>query len=352
MKKFSYLSAIFISSLLSVSSILSQEKSGGKLWGYVFGDYFYKISGNSTEVSTTQFSNIEKDFQAFQMRRAYLYYDNVINENFSTQFLLEGNDKSLDAKGRYSVYIKAAYLEWKEIIPLGSIAFGLVPTPTWSWGISEKVWNFRAVEKTITDFRGLGDGSDLGIAIRGKFNSEGTVSYVAMIGNGNAQKLENNRYKKYYFNLNSRPLKGIAIEGYIDYEPYADKKSKTTLMGLLAYNTAELTIGFQSVYQKQNKFGSGYSDITKFGISSYLWVNLSEQIKAFFRYDFFNPDTKTSASGYKENFIVTGVDYMPIKDIHIMPNIWMNTFSDKSSIKNKKDADIVGRLTLFYIFNK
>lgn len=345
-----YLVSILFTCILVSKNIFSQEKSGGKVSGYVFGDFFYKISGNSTEISPSQYSSFDKDFQAFQIRRGYLYYDHNINENFTVQFLLEGNDKIIEAKTRYTLIIKTAYLEWKNVLPLGSIAFGLVPTPTWAWGVSEKMWNYRSIEKPAIDFRGMGDASDFGVTIRGKFDNEGILNYVAMIGNGNGQKNENNKYKKYYLDLNARIEKSFVAEGYFDYEPWGGDKSKTSYFGLLSYNTPEFTIGLQAIQQQQKQLGSGNTDLTKFVTSAFVWGKLMDGFNAFARYDFSNPNTKVSDKGYNEAFYVLGLDYMPIKDVHIMPNLWINTFSDKSTAGLKKDADVVGRITFFYVY--
>ena len=40
---------------LTASSIFAQDKPAGKVHGYIFGDYFYKLGGNETEVSSSQY---------------------------------------------------------------------------------------------------------------------------------------------------------------------------------------------------------------------------------------------------------------------------------------------------------
>jgi hypothetical protein len=341
--------------LIFTVSLFAQDKPAGKVHGYVFGDYFYKIGGDSTG-SGSQYSGIKKADQAFQFRRLYLYYDHTFDETFSAQFLLEGNDKAL-TDGKHGVFVKTAYLEWKNIFANSNLWFGLIPTPTWSL-LSEKVWNYRSVEKTITDFRGLGGASDIGIGLRGKFDEGGTVNYVAMIGNGTGQKPENNKLKKYYFSLSVKPLKEFVVEGYVDYEPGFDDKNKTTLKGFAAYQTENVTVGVEGLTQIQTKQGAipiGQTipdDKTPFGISFFAWAPVPnvEGLNAYGRFDLYNPDTKNTTSGYKETFIVVGLDYMPIKNVHVMPNLWINSYSNKASGGTNPDADVVGRLTFFYVY--
>lgn len=384
---FAVVSIVFFSTILR-----AQDKPGGKVHGLVFGDYFYMIGADTTgKRGSGQFSSTEKDFQAFQLRRLYLYYDHHISEDFFAQFLIEGNEKIVEQGGRHGLFIKTAYLEWKNLLPMGTLAFGLVPTPTWGWGLSEKTWNYRSVEKTITDFRGLGIATDIGIAMRGKFNSNGTFNYVAMIGNGNAQKPEFDKYKKFYLSLNVKPAKELIIEGYADYEcvrtkvdettridtsirtiyysgdsvkvlrvktiPTIDirKQTRLTLKAFIAYQTEKFTVGAELLHRTDNPKKNELKkieNVTPFGISLFAWAPIPgrSDLNAFARFDFYNPDTKVSNAGYNENFITAGIDYMPIKSVHIIPNIWINKYSNKNSGNLKRDADIVGRITFFYVY--
>lgn len=340
--------------LLSPTLLLSQDKSSGRVSGYVFGDYFYKLGGDSTG-SGSQYSQLHKTAQAFQFRRFYLYYDHTFDDSFAAQFLLEGNDKTL-TDGKHGVFVKTAYLEWKNIFHNASLWFGLIPTPTWSL-LSEKVWNYRSIEKTITDFRGLGSASDIGVGLRGKFGDDGQFSYVAMIGNGNGQKPENNKLKKYYLSLSVKPAKEFVVEGYVDYEPGFNERNKTTLKGFAAYQTEKFTLGVEALTQIQAKQGSipaGQTtpdDKTPFGISFFAWAPIPnvQGLNAFARYDFYNPNTKLPSSGFNESFITAGLDYMPIKNVHLMPNIWINSFSNKGTGPTP-DTDVVARITFFYVY--
>jgi hypothetical protein len=87
-------------------------------------------------------------------------------------------------------------------------------------------------------------------------------------------------------------------------------------------------------------------------VSVFAWAPLPgvSDLNAYARFDLYNPDTKNGSSGFKENFITVGLDYMPTKNVHFMPNIWVNTFSNKASGGPNPDADVVGRLTFFYVY--
>jgi len=70
----------------------------------------------------------------------------------------------------------------------------------------------------------------------------------------------------------------------------------------------------------------------------------------------------------KENFATFGIDYTPLKNVHIMPNVWLNTYesaldvagtngttaykSMNSNVTGIKGTDAVYRLTFYYVYGK
>jgi hypothetical protein len=329
----------------------SQEKTGGYIHGLIVGDFFYKACGDLQPYGgLSQFSQpLPKDSSGFQIRRLHFFYDYVFSEEFSTRFQLEGNERSLDPSGRLSLYMKTAYLEWKNLIPKSSLFIGLVPTPTWI--NVEGLWGYRSIEKTITDFRGLGSLTDMGIHLRGTLVSDWSMGYSLMIGNGNAQRPENNKYKKYYAMLNGSPLQNFSIELYADYEPGANNKDCTTWKAFFSYHEKSFMIGTEILEQLQKNQDSLFTDYAAFGLSLFSWLGLSDQFKVYGRIDYFDPNRFSNNTGFYEYFISLGFDYMPIKDVHFMPNVWINTFTDKSSAGRKKDPDVVPRITFFFVFH-
>ncbi|MEO8514237.1 MAG: hypothetical protein ABI543_11795 [Ignavibacteria bacterium] len=342
---------IMLSTTIYTQNSSTVEK-GGKVWGYVFGDYFFKAAGDSSG-SSLQYGGYPNSFQGFEIRRAYLGYDYTFNDKFSSQILLEGNDKIITST-RLGLFIKTAFVEWKAFEKM-SFAIGLVPTPAFSWGLDEKAWSYRSIEKTILDMRGFAPSSDLGIATRGRFDKAGNYGFGFMIGNGNGQKPEINKFKRYYGTLFAKPVKGLQMEVYADYEPAADDKNKTTLKGFVGYTVDKFNFGVEAFEQMQKNAGGKDIDAAPFGISAFVWGNLLGKenkpvLNAFARYDMFNPDMKNDSTGYKENFITVGLDYMPIENIHFMPNVWVNSYSAKTTSATERKADVVGRMTFYFVF--
>lgn len=349
--------------LCVATASIAQDQPAGKVHGYVFGDYYYKMGGDKAKAqSNTQYSDPAlRKKGAFQLRRMYLYYEHDLSSNFHATFLLEGNDKAMEwaedtskaqVPGRHSVFIKLANLEWKDYIKDHSIAIGLIPTATWS--LSEKYWGYRAIEKTITDYRGLGGASDIGIVAKGKFLDDGMLGYTLSVVNGNGQKPENNKSRKYIGSLSVKPIKSVITEIYADYEgsitdpkKYNKVDSRNTLKGLVAYQSEMATAGLEVIQQTQKLTDT--TDVKPFGFSIFASAPvIKEKLNTFVRYDSYNPNTEITKTGFNEYFFTAGVDYMPIKNVHFMPNIWINGFSAKKG--SSRDADVVARLTFFYVY--
>jgi hypothetical protein len=352
-------------------------KPSGKVWGYVFGDYYYKFEADSLGRGGKQYSNQPKDMNGFDLRRVYLGYDFNISEKFSTELLLshEGN---LDASGNRAVFIKAANVQWKNFLPNTTLIVGQQSAPAFSL-VSEKIWGYRSIEKTILDMQKLASSNDLGIGLRGKFisNESSEVGYNLLLSNGTGSKPEVDRFKKFGGELYAKILgQKLIVDVYSDYErvqlsPF--HKSKNTYKVFLGYSTDLISVGAEAVAQVQENYAvftssatppqKDTTDAIAVGVSGIVrGYILKDKLNYFARYDMFNPDKDfnadnsyaTSYTGVvTESFITAGVDYMPVKNVHIMPNVWYNAYD--SRLKNvkgnlKEGKDIVGRLTFYYIF--
>jgi hypothetical protein len=347
----------------------------GKIWGQIFGDYIYKLSENTFNMSNTQYATNPKDFSSFDYRRVFLGYDYDISEKFTSAILL-ASDGQIASDGSRAIYIKAANLKWKNIFKNIDIVVGQQQTSTYS--VASDTWGYRSLEKTIMDFRKIGVSYDFGVSLLGKFNKNGDYGYSLMIGNGSGTKPENDKFKKKYVDLwgkffDKKLILDIGGDNEIaQTSPY--KKSKTTIKGFVSYQTEKFTIGMEAFSQLQknnttcaepvpsvlkdtvNAVASGITLFAKGLISSKLgWV---------VRYDHYNPDTKFNVnkvystsypSFFTESFVLAGLDYTAAKNIHVMPNIWYDRYDNRAVAFNKLDKtsyDLAARITVFYVFNK
>ncbi len=342
-------------------------KPSGKLWGYVFGDYFYKVHADSLNRGNVQFSGIPKNFNAFTFRRIYLGYDYNISEKFSAHVLLSNENDNADAIGERTFYIKAANIQWKNIIPNNDLIIGQSTTPLFV-GNSEMVWGYRSVERTMVDMRSFGGGTDLGIAWHGALDSSRNFGYNFMLANGTSAKPENNKYKKFYYELYARLLnKKIYLDITGTEETAGGGKNISVIKGTVAFTGKPFTAGLEFIQVTRKKASQDLTDplnpedvsFTPMGFSFFAHgVIIPGKLNYFARYDNFNPDTKydpdiiysSSPVNYKENFVTAGIDWMPIKSFHIEPNIWYDSFQSTEGNNAGNDYDMVARITFYYIF--
>ncbi len=361
-------------------------KSSGKIWGYAFGDYAFKLHADSAKRGDGQYSGLPKNYSSFNFRRIYLGYDYQFTPDISSQILLahestfeaNPNNTNVLPDNNRGIFIKAMNIRFKNIIPRASIVAGQQSTPTFG-SLSESYWGYRSVEKTVADMRGISSSTDLGVGVFGKIGKEENIGYDILIGNGNGTKPENNRFKKIYTSLYAFFLdKKLVVQGNFEQERKAlnpVQKDITTLKVFVGYKTPETSIGLEAFKQFQTNQSAFLNGITPLadtafanaraeGISLFANQQISgEKFHLFARFDIYNPDaefrdSRNYLSGYrtnKEYFATLGLDYSPFKNIHIMPNIWYNQYNNKASGTGgylKKDYDLAGRVTLYYIFNK
>jgi hypothetical protein len=334
--------------MIFVSVMTAQDQQSTKVYGNIMGDYAYKSNGDTlTTANTTQYSkSLPVDGSAFLIRRIYLFIDHTFSKDFTGLILFQADDKTLTSENKIGFFTKVAYLEWRNIIDHGDLRMGLVWTPTWM--NVEGLWGYRSIEKTITDMRNFGAGADFGVSLQGTLALPTTLSYMVMVGNGNGQKLENNNSKKFYFLLGTSPIQNLSIEVSVDHEPAA-YSSKTLVRGFAAYTTPQYMLGVEAVQQTLAYAGVNGADEIPSGVSIYSWQQLATRWKSFIRADYFDNDHNTS-DGFAEYFLSAGLDFSVIPDVHLMPNVWADFYSDKSSLHRTKDADIVWRLSFYCNF--
>ncbi len=343
----------------------------------MFGDYYYKVHAASSTSFGSQYSGLGKNANAFELRRVYFGYNYNISERFTTQLLLayENKDDNL-GNGNRGFYLKLANIRWKNILPNTDIVAGQMYTPSFPL-LSERIWAYRSIEKTAIDLRKFSVSNDVGIAMQTRFDSLGTYGMNVMIGNGTAAKIESNGFKKVYADFYANFLKRrLIFDLYGDWEKVlilpGYHKIKTTLKAFLAYQTDKFTIGIEVSPQIQTKYtlDSLMSNPTKIDtvnaipVTASLYIRgtiLKDKLGFFVRHDFYDPDRNYKKdvyyfSGYnntEEMFGVAGIDFTPEKNIHIMPNIYFNQCTNKSSTakeKAKTDFDLVPRITVSYLF--
>jgi hypothetical protein len=412
--------------LNSDSAFKAGSPNSGRIWGYVFGDWYYKAHADSlNRGGNNQYTGIPQGRNAFQFRRIYLGYDYNISKKFSTELLLAAEDNfpafnppsSATVNGdetfnnKLTFFIKLANIRWKNIWKGTDLVVGEQATPAFPL-LSEKIWSYRSIERTIADIRRT-PSYDLGAGLQGVFDPEKkNFGYDLLIANGSSAKAASTSFKWFYGDIYYWFFnKKLVVDLYADYQRLNWQPSwhhdRQMWKGYVAYTTPGLTIGAEGFINnirndtKDIPFkANGPADTinTKAtGLSFYVHGNIvPNKLRFFARVDMYNPNKNfntadsavagiSSPNGYnsgsykatynntgavasvtslgdvtsKETFFTIGLDFTPYKGVHFMPNIWYNHYKSQLSTvpgvaagNSDGNHDLVYRMSFYFVFGK
>ncbi len=388
-------------------------KPSGKLWGYSFGDFYYAAHTDAANRGAeTNYNGVANNRNAFQIRRVYLGYDYNITKKFSAELLLEAapsantgtaNGTSISngdnlVDGKMSFYIKNINLRWKGFWTGTDLVIGEMATPAFSL-LSEKVWGYRSIEKTVADLHKT-NSYDLGIALQGVFDPKTkNYGYNVMLGNNTGASLlgagstapNTGMFKQIYADVYAKFLdQKLIFDVYYDHVQTAStsvvsgvsigQQAHRMWKGFAAYTTPELTVGIEAYSNKiangvlttttDVSATKGVADATVKAFSAFIRGTIvKNQLGFFARYDGYNPNDaystaytyakNTNLSSYdpntKEKFYTLGLDFTPTKNVHFMPNMWLVDYKDLRAAGTGvplNDHTLVWRATFFFTFGK
>lgn len=354
--------------LIWATTGIAQEKeppAAGRFSGLMFGDYFYNIErdagiGNQTNVALTG----TKTMQGFQFRRIYFTYDHDIDRQFTTRLRLEADQSATTSNGKIGVFVKDAYLMWKNVFSGSDLIFGIQPPPTYE--VSEASWGFRSIERTIMDLRGIYASRDVGVSLKGRVTESGTVNYTVMIGKNAGNSPSTSKYNRYSAQLHIKLAASLQGTAYIDYNARADRadpfnagsnvsNGSTTAALFLGYvRPAEFSVGMEGFTSTR---ANGYtapganslSVLPTVGFSAWATVTLMPDVVAIGRYDHFDPNSDTSAKGDSRDYIIGAVAWKPHRNVSIIPNILYESY-EKPLSGTALDGSVTARVTLYCVF--
>jgi hypothetical protein len=387
MKRFLLLAALAgVGLLFAPTSLLAQ----GKFSGVFYGDYFYNAA-RDTLTNTTNLPNSAltgpKSLQGFVIRRVYFTYDYDLAEQFATRFRLEV-DQTPNSSGSYvvlqngntGVFVKDAWLRWKNIVKGSDFYFGVSPTAAYE--ISEQTWSYRSLEKTIMDLRGIVSSRHLGADLRGKFDEDGMFGYwltVANANSGNQPKdqtaaLKNgDKYNLYSLNFSYRPVKPVVVTLYGDFRPtYPVNDPASTSVPKATVSNNAFTGALFASYKQGNDYAIGLEgfmqqasnayalptaptdlkSLKRMGISVWVWYNFNDDLGAVARFDYYDPKSGSDVTekGDIRNYILGSVVYKPAKNVQFMPNVQVETYESLPNGGRSIKTAVTARLTTAFSF--
>jgi hypothetical protein len=343
-----------------------------RIAGEAFFDYYYNASGdprhayNATGADSGQayidgVKPITKDLNGVQLRRVYFTFDDDFSPVFGTRFRLEADSKSLTSDGKIGVLVKNAFVQIKNLYAVrDSFQIGLIPTPTFE--NSEVFWQYRSIERTIADFRGLASSTDLGVALKGFVDPEYHLGYSLMVGAGTGQKPETDRNKRIYFSLPVR-TGALRLEPYYDYQvvrvtPAAINNDQAMYKVFAGYELKRTAFGVEALARVLHKGAAATQE--QRGVSAFVRQVVDPKLSAVVRFDNWIPDHR-SANRVDQQFYIGALDWQPFKDVHaastlellhLEPTVEWLHYAEKGTAIAPPHDDVQVRMTFFYRFNK
>ena len=314
--------------VLILGWVFAARAEGGTIKGVMFGEYYYILAADEADTKQPLKRN------AFQFRRMYFTYQKDIATDFAIRFRLEAKDAGFAQGSKMEPFVKHGYLQWKKGLGDADIYLGLSGTPTWA--VAEKVWGYRSVAKTVLDWNKIGSSADLGAALKG---AAGQLSYHLMVGNGPGQKSEDDHGKKFYGSLSFKAADRLILEGYADFNARPAGRNERTFKGFVGWQGAKSKVGLEAFSRTNEQAGAGGEDQVLTGISAFGSLPLGAAFKGFGRFDAISHDAEDTT----DLLFITGLDYSAAKAVHLMPNVIVESSSDR-------DANVQGRLTFFCKF--
>ncbi|MGH7237595.1 MAG: hypothetical protein ACREGF_03615, partial [Candidatus Saccharimonadales bacterium] len=296
-----------------------------RLWGLMFGDFYYDAHADAANRGPeTNYYNVPTYRNAFQFRRVYLGYNYDIDRKFSAEVVLSSEPaastsvsgttaiSSSDnlADNKMAFFIKLFDLRWKEVWKGSDFVIGQSLTPV-TVMLTEKIWGYRSIEKTIADFHRAGL-YDVGASLQGTFDpATKNFGYDLMIGNNtqasllSAANANTGFFKAFYGDVYAKLLdKRLIFDLYADYmktsstTALAGAQSHNMVKGFAAWTTPKITFGVEA-YTQQITNGvtaaqgteKTAENATVNAISIYSHGAIYKSELGFFaRYDSYNPD--------------------------------------------------------------
>jgi hypothetical protein len=292
--------------------------------------------GNPVLVVFSNFSTSvgDDDRTSFEVRRAYLGYNQNIHPNYSIKVVVDIgsplDDSPFSRLKRYA-YFKTASLTYKK----NDLTFRAGIIDLLNVGTQEYFWDRRYIFKSYMDEYRFGPRADIGINAEYQFGPFIKADIMLMNGEGYDQMQNDNTYKA-SGGITLYPVSGLVTRIYGEY---SHKKIAETLLAFF--------VGFDD----GNRFKSGAEanfrfseDFVKhhnrFGYSVYSSLRLVSNISVLARYDWVSSNIPVDIMqpwnlGRDGSALIAGIEHRPVKQVRISIN-YQDWFPAAQNMTNQR----------------
>ncbi|MEN9918102.1 MAG: hypothetical protein RL662_538 [Bacteroidota bacterium] len=306
-------------------------------------DEIFKPSGRIIARSFFDFSQgfgEANNETGFDITRAFIGYNYKISKTLQAQVILDGASGHT-ASGNLQPYLRNAFINWTDKgfnVSVGEI--GLM-----QFSIQEKYWMHRHVLRSFQDHYKMGHSVDVGIS--GEYTINRYLAVDMSIANGEGYKnITQNKSTRYTAGVSFYPTRNWILRVYGDIYNDGEDMRPTLPEGITeqAYDDQKALSLFTGYQNELISAGIEYNrvynkDFLKkkdfFGYSTYASVKIAPKCRAFARYDLIDSESsasnKASWNSSDGQLLIAGIEFQPVKQLKIAPNIRnMNPVRKKS----------------------
>ncbi|MBC8467215.1 MAG: hypothetical protein H8D58_01350 [Candidatus Marinimicrobia bacterium] len=268
---------------------------------------------------------VENGTNAFNLKRAYLSYTNVVSEDVSYQVTYDMGGNSSGSS--HTAFLKVAMVQWKT--SLGNFTIGMQGMNMFK--TMENTWGHRFIAKMPMDTYEFSASADLGIGLTRSF---GAVSTSALITNGGGyKKAETDSHKKISFHTVYGESKLNENDGYnigasFSIEPRDVDFISTETVNVASLFAAYATKGFRGGFEFDNKWVSQNNEYDENSniICVYGTYKTNDKLSVLARFDHVDMDTSIKDNGI--GAVIVGVHYNAGKGILIAPILKLTAYEN------------------------
>ena len=232
-----------------------------------------------------------KNANSFDIKRVYLTTKAKLTDTLSTRVT---TDVGRASDGKYYLFLKYAYLEWRSPLAGTKFRFGAAGLG-WA-GFYDKFWGKRWIAKSFTDDNRLLATSDLGVHAVGK-HMDGLLSWQASVVNGSGYgNAEDDKAKTAQLRLTLDPLhageQSLPVSVFASQDVGADSEDAVRLLaGAVGWKKKGLASAWGEYVMEAQDERSGA------GMSATVVADVAGLFEVLGRFDKWDPDTDTDDDG-------------------------------------------------------
>ena len=277
---------------------------------------------------------VENGTNAFNLKRAYLSYTNVVSEDVSYQVTYDMGENSSGSS--HTAFLKVAMVKLKT--SFGDVSLGMQGMNMFK--TMENTWGHRFIDKMPMDTYGYSASADLGVGLSRSF---GPVSTSALITNGGGyKKAESDSHKKLSIHAVYGESKLNNKDGFngglsFSMEPYDKDSLPTENTNVWGVFTGYARNGFRGGLEFDTKI---QEDVSGQIFCIYATYKINDKLSILARLDQDDADTSKDSDGIQA--IIAGIHYIAGKGITIAPTV---------RVKAPEDGDSENSIVLNFQFD-